>query len=49
MPRAREKLGWVPRVRFRELVAEMVCAGLAAAEREALLARHGHRTPEPRE
>lgn len=38
---ARRKLGWVPKVSFDELVAEMVDADLAVAKRDALVRRHG--------
>jgi GDPmannose 4,6-dehydratase len=41
--KAREKLGWTAKVTFRELVAEMVQEDLRAAERDALVKRHGHR------
>jgi GDPmannose 4,6-dehydratase len=47
--KAREKLGWEPRVRFRELVAEMAREDLQAAERDALVHRHGYRAPGTRE
>ena len=40
--KARQKLGWRPRIRFPELVAEMVRADLKAAERDALVERHGY-------
>lgn len=40
--RAREKLGWRPRVSFRELVSEMVRKDLKAAERDELIRRHGY-------
>jgi GDPmannose 4,6-dehydratase len=39
--KAREKLGWVPKVRFRELVAEMMREDLKAAERDELVKKHG--------
>lgn len=39
--RARERLGWTPRVSFGELVAEMVREDLKAAERDELVKRHG--------
>ncbi|CAK0771366.1 GDP-mannose 4,6-dehydratase [Gammaproteobacteria bacterium] len=42
--KAREKLGWVPRISFQELVAEMVSADLETAQRDALCAREGFRT-----
>jgi len=41
--RAKAKLGWTPRVSFRELVAEMVREDLRSAERDELVKRHGHR------
>ncbi len=40
--KARDKLGWVPRIGFEQLVHEMVDADLAAARRDALLRRHGY-------
>jgi GDPmannose 4,6-dehydratase len=39
--KAREQLGWQPRVTFDELVAEMVREDLKAAERDELVKRHG--------
>ncbi len=39
--KARDRLGWKPRVGFRELVAEMVREDLKAAERDELVKRHG--------
>jgi GDPmannose 4,6-dehydratase len=42
--KAREKLGWVPKVRFKELVAEMAREDLLSAERDALVKRHGFRS-----
>ena len=38
---ARRKLGWQPRIGFRELVAEMVREDLRAAECEGLLRPQG--------
>ena len=40
--KAKEKLGWVPRIGFDELVAEMVREDLKAAERDELVKRHGY-------
>lgn len=40
--KAKEKLGWSPRITFKELVAEMVKADLKAAEREDLVRRNGY-------
>lgn len=40
--RAREELGWQPKVGFRELVEEMVSEDLKAAERDALINQHGY-------
>jgi GDPmannose 4,6-dehydratase len=39
--RARRKLGWKPRVKFTELVAEMMREDLKASERDALVKHHG--------
>ena len=40
--KARRKLGWKPKITFRELVAEMVMEDLKAAERDELVKRHGY-------
>jgi GDPmannose 4,6-dehydratase len=40
--KARKRLGWSPRVRFGELVAEMVREDLKTAERDELVKRHGY-------
>jgi GDPmannose 4,6-dehydratase len=42
--KARNRLGWQPRVSFKELVAEMVQEDLKAAERDELCRREGFRT-----
>ena len=39
--KAREKLGWVPKIGFEELVAEMVHEDLKSAERDELVKKHG--------
>jgi GDPmannose 4,6-dehydratase len=39
--KARQKLGWKPKVGFRELVTEMVMEDLKTAERDELVKRHG--------
>ena len=41
--KARRQLKWKPRVKFRQLVAEMARADLKTAERDALISRHGYR------
>ena len=41
--KARRQLKWKPRVTFRKLVAEMAREDLKAAERDALISRHGYR------
>jgi GDPmannose 4,6-dehydratase len=41
--KARTKLGWKPKVKFHELVAEMVNEDLKLAERDELVKRHGHK------
>lgn len=42
--KAREKLGWVPKISFAEMVEEMVREDLKIAERDALVKRHGYDT-----
>ena len=44
--KARTKLGWRPRVNFRELVREMVANDLQAAERDQLVKTSGYRVYE---
>jgi GDPmannose 4,6-dehydratase len=39
--KAKRELGWTPRITFDELVREMVECDLKAAERDALVLRHG--------
>jgi GDPmannose 4,6-dehydratase len=41
--KARAKLGWSPKVTFRELVTEMAAADLEAAERDLLVHNSGYR------
>lgn len=40
--KAKEKLGWVPKVSFDELVSEMVREDLKSAERDELVKKHGY-------
>jgi GDPmannose 4,6-dehydratase len=40
--KAREKLGWTPKISFRELVAEMVRADLKSAQRDELVKKSGY-------
>ncbi|MBM3343566.1 MAG: GDP-mannose 4,6-dehydratase [Betaproteobacteria bacterium] len=47
--RAREKLGWLPRVKFNELVAQMAREDYALARRDYMVAQHGFRAPNHRE
>ena len=42
--KAKEKLGWTPKITFKELVTEMVREDLKAAERDELIKRHGYTT-----
>ena len=44
--KAKNKLGWVPKVTFEELVAEMARADLNLAERDNLLNKKGFNTPD---
>jgi GDPmannose 4,6-dehydratase len=47
--KARMQLGWVPRIGFRELVAEMMQADLALARRDALVVGAGYRANSPQD
>ena len=40
--KARERLGWTPRISFQELVAEMVREDFKTAQRDELMKRHGY-------
>ena len=40
--KAREKLGWTPKITFKELIAEMVREDLKSAERDELVKKHGY-------
>lgn len=40
--KARSKLGWSPKISFRELVREMVLKDLEKAERDQLVKKHGY-------
>jgi GDPmannose 4,6-dehydratase len=40
--KARQKLGWTPKVTFQELVAEMTREDLKTAERDELVKKHGY-------
>ncbi|MDT8443950.1 MAG: GDP-mannose 4,6-dehydratase [Desulfuromonadales bacterium] len=42
--KARLKLGWEPKVTFKELVVEMVRSDLDAAQRDELVKQHGYQT-----
>jgi GDPmannose 4,6-dehydratase len=42
--KAKQKLGWEPRIGFTELVAEMVSEDLVGAQRDELCSREGYRT-----
>lgn len=47
--KARQKLGWQPRVTFAELVTEMMTHDLREAERELVCSREGFSTSAARE
>ena len=42
--KAKEKLGWTPKISFTELVAEMMREDLKSAERDELVKKHGYDT-----
>ena len=41
--KAKDKLGWTPKISFAELVAEMVREDLKSAERDELIKKHGYK------
>lgn len=41
--KAKQKLGWVPKISFQELVKEMAIEDLRSAERDDLVKRHGYK------
>lgn len=43
--KAKQKLGWSPKITFQQLVSEMVREDLKAAERDELVKRHGYFAP----
>ena len=47
--KAREKLGWTPKIKFDELVAEMVREDLRSAKRDELVKGHGYKAMDYRE
>jgi GDPmannose 4,6-dehydratase len=47
--KAREKLGWVPKIGFEQLVREMMSADLSRARRDALVRAAGFSSPAGRE
>ena len=47
--KAREQLGWAPRITFAELVTEMMQSDLALARRDALIVGAGYRAHSPQE
>jgi GDPmannose 4,6-dehydratase len=40
--KAKQKLGWVPKITFHELVAEMVREDYKSAQRDELVKEHGY-------
>jgi len=42
--KAKQKLGWTPKITFHELVSEMVREDLKSAERDELVKKHGYAT-----
>ena len=47
--KAKAKLGWVPKISFEDLVAEMVREDLKSAERDELVKKHGYKAMDHRE
>jgi GDPmannose 4,6-dehydratase len=47
--KAETKLGWKPKITFKELVTEMASSDLQEAERDALMKKHGYKSYDRRE
>ena len=47
--KAKQKLGWTPKISFEQLVSEMVRADLRTAERDELVKKHGYQVMDYRE
>jgi len=47
--RARQKLGWAPKITFEQLVEEMVREDLASARRDELVKKHGYKAMDSHE
>ena len=47
--KAKQKLGWTPKISFEQLVTEMVRTDLTAAERDELVKKHGYQVMDYRE
>jgi len=47
--KAKNKLGWTPKITFDQLVAEMVREDLKGAERDELIKNHGYEVFRPQE
>ena len=45
--KAKEKLGWIPKITFKQLVTEMVKNDLSIAKRDQLIGQHGYSIPTP--
>ena len=44
--KAKEKLGWVPKITFQEMVSEMMENDINIAKRDSLVSKHGFKAPE---
>ncbi|MBW1822718.1 MAG: GDP-mannose 4,6-dehydratase, partial [Deltaproteobacteria bacterium] len=42
--KAREKLGWVPRISFKQLISEMVTEDMKEAQKDNLCRQEGYKT-----
>jgi GDPmannose 4,6-dehydratase len=47
--KAKNKLGWVPKITFKELVSEMVLEDFQLAQRDELIRKHGYKVMDYRE
>jgi GDPmannose 4,6-dehydratase len=47
--KAKEKLGWEPKITFEEMVCEMMENDINIAKRDTLVKKHGFKAPDYRE
>jgi GDPmannose 4,6-dehydratase len=44
--KAKDKLGWIPKIEFKEMVREMMENDINIAKRDSLVKQHGFKAPD---